>query len=170
MLAKHILRTVIFALPTLLLALPASARDLNLGQTLAQSDVVVIAQVLDPRNEVADFPIRGAAPYQRLIRLYSTVETLKGRAPAKLRVDDARWRLQLQTRIACGARQDCQPAPVDRYRGNLAGEPKPGDRVLLFLRRTHDGLELAADLAIDAAGRAAEVRAPAPAAGRRGKR
>ena len=119
-----------------------------------------------------DFPIRGTAPYQRLIRLYSTIETLRGRAPGKLRVDDARWRSQLQTRIACGTRQDCPPAPVDRYMGNLAGEPKPGDRVLLFLRRTHDGFELAADLAIDTATRAADVRAPAPTptAGRRAKR
>ena len=153
----QILRIACTIAVLLVLALPASAREIDLATAWSRSDVVVVAQVLDPASDLVDLPVKGQPPFQRQIRLYATLKTLRGKAPARLRVDDAGWRAQWQAQRACAGRKDCALPVVDRYRGTLSREPVPGNRVLLFLKRTHDGLELTASLAIDAATREADL-------------
>jgi len=155
---RRILEIASFVLLLQLATLPAWAREIDLATAWTRSDVVVVAQVADPLNEVLFLPTgRHVQPFHRLIRLFSTVETLRGKAPARLRVDEAGWRAQWQALRACAGRKTCPMPEQDQYRGTLAREPVPGNRVLLFLKRTRHGLELTADLAIDAATRAAEL-------------
>ncbi len=140
----------------------AAPRRIDLPTAWQRSDVVVVAQVLD-RTEVTELTVRAAngrpvAPFRRLVRLYQRLEVLRGSAPALLRVDEAQWRARWQAAKRCGGQTACLAPVPDRYIGQVHREPVPGDRVLLFLRKTRDGLEWTADFAVDKAERADEVR------------
>ncbi len=138
-------------------------REIDLPTAWQESDVVVVAQVLD-RTETTELSVRAAngrpmEPFRRLIRLYQRVETLRGSAPSLLRVDEAHWRARWQAAKRCGGKSQCPEFVTDRYVGQVHREPVPGDRVMLFLRKTNDGLEWTADFSVDKAFRLDEVRA-----------
>lgn len=127
--------------------------------------IIVVARVEDPRNKVVNIPVtdpkgRPAEPYQRLIRLFTLVRTLRGQVPQHIRVDEANWQALLTAYRTCKHTGRCEKVAVPRYKSELAREPLPGQEVILFLRRNTDNeLELAADLAIDSADRLSELEA-----------
>ncbi|MSP91887.1 MAG: hypothetical protein EXR79_08835 [Myxococcales bacterium] len=141
----------------------AHAADVDLATLARSAPVTALVQIDDPPSSVADLPVPGAPkaePYQRYLRHFRLVRTLVGTAPpASLTVDDHAWRRQFAAHVACVTRASCTPPALDTYRGTLAREPAPGQQVLVFLRKTADGWELAADRALDDAARAAEVLA-----------
>jgi hypothetical protein len=145
----------------LLLAVPATARELTLRDVLPRADVVVLAKVDDPPTSVTDTPVgHGAPAYPRYRRHLVLVEALKGKVAARLDVDEPAWRTRMKAHAKCRGEHKCAPVEGDAYQGELSREPVPGTVVLVFLHRSaHGELELVADRAMDTADKAAEVRA-----------
>lgn len=152
----------------LLAAAPAHARELTLRDLVTRADAVVLARVDDPPTSVTDTPVgHGAPAYPRYRRHLVLVDTLKGKVPAKLDVDEPAWRTRLKAHARCRGEHKCAPINGDEYQGDLAREPVPGDVVLVFLHRTAQAdWELAAERSMDRAEKAAEARAVLAESGR----
>lgn len=158
----------LFTVACLLTPVVAHAADLDLPALARSAPVVALVQIADPPSSVVDLPVPGAPkaePFQRYLRHVRWVRTLAGTLPPGgterlplLMIDDHAWRRQLAAHVACFTRAACTPPALDTYRGTLSREPAPGQHVLVFLRKTADGWELAADRALDAPLREAEVR------------
>ncbi len=154
-----LLTLLALALPSALVQ-PALAHELTLQQVWRQSDAVALAQVPDVPTDLVPLPIPGERPFQRQIRHFRVEQVLRGQLPPQIDVDEAGWRAEYAALRRCGKRDHCQVLKPDRLLTTLGHEPRPGEHVLVFVRRVHGGLELTAALAIDRASRASELPTP----------
>ncbi len=157
-----------------LAALPARAADTRvpLERLIAHADAVVLAVVGTPSTKQTRIALARAdgskarfpfVRYQRRLRVEQVLAAPRrqrahlGRG-AMVLVDEPRWRDQLAAAKQCARDQGCPEVRIETYASTLSHEPRSGQAVLVLLKRTALGWELAADLALDDVARADEAR------------
>ncbi len=154
------------ALLTPLHAGAAEPATIELAMAAQQADAIAVYQVGDPPSTVIAVPVpvpkgQAAVPaFQRYVRHLERKQLVWGRPPQSLRVDEPHWLAHLQAHKRCQLEKICHELEEISYVSTLAHEPKPGDQVLVLLRKLPGNhWELLADRAMDSADRVPELKA-----------
>lgn len=151
---------------------PASAsgarggsEDRALASTIGRSDAVWLARIADPATVQRTVAIPDGPAFIRMRWRLTALESVAGVAApsATTLLDEADWRGDLAAWRRCKGDLACADrAKSSRASPNhatlLSRPPRPGERVLVFVRHTADGWEMAAARAFDTTERAAAVK------------
>lgn len=151
------------ALSLALLAPAAAWADtppVTLSEAVRQADAVVMATVDDPATDQTVMRLDDAPEFVRVQWRLKVQDVLKGKLAARklLKVDEALWRQDLLWHRKCQNRKPCDPPEKPAYASDLSRPPRPGQAVLVLLRHTKDGWELAWERGFDLADKAAQAR------------
>ena len=155
-------------------AFATDAPRVSLAAAAHQADAVVVATIGSPTAEFQAIPGTGEGPrayvrmrwrvqLQEIVVANGATSARAGTGLARnttILVDQAGWRADLAEHLRCaGGNSPCQWPKRPELDTSLSRPPRAGDSVLVLLKQTPDGWQLALDLGFDGAARAAELRA-----------